>query len=181
MPSLRVRLLTGPSLRRAAYISLFLLMLLVPARSQAQDASPRFGVGLSALLSWTGEVNFGPGIRFRAATPVNQDLSLAADLGAAGFVLGGRDDASYVFNPQVSAIITLPQPGNTAPYLLFGFGTYLSSNDAPDLTEGPFMHAGYGWVQQLNETTLFFEINPGLIIGSESVGLMLPVRGGVIF
>ena len=161
--------------------ALLLLLMTAPADLRAQSFSPRVGVGLTTMLSWTGSLNFGPGLRVRVAQPINQDLSLAADLGAAGFVLGGRDDASYAFIPQLSAIITLPNPGRTAPYLLFGLGTYLSTSDAPETTEGPFLHAGYGWVQQLNETTLFFEVNPGLIVGSETVGLMIPARAGVIF
>lgn len=174
-----------PRPRSAFYTIILLLMFILPGSVLAQGFSPRVGVGLSAMMSWTGELNFGPGIRLRIAQPLNQDLSLAGDVGIAGFVLGGRDDASYVFNPQVSAIITLPEPGNTAPYLLFGLGLYLSSDDLDSdgepLTEGPFIHAGYGLVQQLNETTLFFEVNPGLIIGRETIGLMLPVRAGVIF
>ena len=48
----------------------------------------------------------------------------AAGLGVAGFILGGRDDASYVFTPQASVIVTLPPEGDRAPYLLFGVGGY---------------------------------------------------------
>lgn len=173
------------SLPSLTSIIFLFVMLFAPVRAQAQSFSPRFGVGLSAMASWTGEINIGPGLRVRIAQPINQDLSVAGDLGITGFVLSGRDDASYVFNPQVSAIITLPEPGKTAPYLLGGLGLYLSSDDLDSdgepLTEGPFIHVGYGHVQQLNETTLFFEVNPGLIIGRETIGLMLPVRAGVIF
>ncbi len=46
---------------------------------------------------------------------------------------------------------------------------------------GPTLHGGFGWVQTLQSTTLFYEIDPALIIGKSSVDLVLPFRIGIIF
>jgi hypothetical protein len=40
---------------------------------------------------------------------------------------------------------------------------------------------GIGWVRPLNETTLFYEINPALIIGESKSTVALPFRIGIIF
>jgi hypothetical protein len=36
-------------------------------------------------------------------------------------------------------------------------------------------------VQRLNETTVYYEINPALVIGEEDVDLVFPLRLGIIF
>jgi hypothetical protein len=148
------------------------------ADASAQPSSTRFGVGFNGLLSTTD--GLGLGIRSRISAPVNADLSFAVDLGLTGFILQGRDDASYVFDPQVSAIVTLPGRPDRTPYILGGVGAYVSFQDG-DNEGGPTLHGGFGYVQALSETTIFYEINPALIIGQESVALALPFRIGVIF
>lgn len=155
--------------------------LLRPSPATAQDASPRFGVGF-ALQPSTSEI-LGFGLRARVSAPVNSDLSLAADVGFTGFLLRGRDEATYIFDPQVSAIVTLPYETDRAPYILAGLGAYapFESEDDEHFVQGPTLHGGVGWVQVLRETTLFYEVNPILIIGQESVGLAIPLRLGVIF
>ena len=151
---------------------------LQPADDAMAQAATRFGVGFNGLISTTD--GLGLGIRSRISAPVNADLSFAVDLGLTGFILQGRDDASYVFDPQVSAIVTLPGPRDRMPYILGGVGAYVSFQDG-DSEGGPTLHGGFGYVQALNETTIFYEINPALIIGEESVNLALPFRIGVIF
>lgn len=149
------------------------------APAQAQD--PRFGIGFNALLSTAD--GLGLGFRGRASAPVNADLSLAVDLGFSGFVLEGRRNATYVFDPQVSAIITLPERRNQLPYLLFGLGAYVPIGEDDDgrRRSGPTLHGGMGWVQMLRETSLYYEINPGLVIAEERVDLAIPFRVGIIF
>ncbi len=144
----------------------------------AQPLEPRFGVGFNGMLSTAD--GFGLGFRGRVSAPVNSDLSFALDLGLTGFVLRGRDDATYVFDPQLSAIVTLPSRGRRAPYLLGGLGAYVSFKDGNN-DGGPTLHGGIGWVQTLNETTIFYEIDPALIVGERAVDIVLPLRIGIIF
>ncbi len=161
-------------------LAFFALLALAP-RVSAQELSPRFGLGFNTLITTADGFDFGLGIRGRASAPVNADLSVAVDLGFTGFILGGRDDASYVFDPQVSAIVTLPFQGDRAPYVIGGIGAYAPISDNSNSDSGPTLHLGVGWVQALNETTLFYEVNPALLIGETDVSLLLPFRLGIIF
>ncbi len=145
----------------------------------AQSGGPRFGLGFNTMLSTADALGFG--FRGRASAPVNQDLSLAVDLGFTGFVLGGRRDATYVFDPQVSAIITLPPRGDRAPYIIAGMGAYVPLSNEDKSVNGPTIHLGAGWVQLLRETTFFYEVNPAIIVGEDNIHLAIPFRIGVIF
>lgn len=164
----------------AVIMAALLLKFLLPMDVHAQ-AMPRFGLGFNALGSTTD--GFGIGVTGRASAPLNADLSLGLDLGATGFVLGGRRDATWVFEPQASAIITLPPRGDRAMYYLAGLGAYLplSSDPEADAKAGPTIHAGVGWVQTLRETTIFYEVDPALIIAENKVDLAFPFRVGIIF
>lgn len=148
--------------------------------ARAQTLSPRFGLGFSTMLSTPDGLGFG--MRGRISAPVNADLSLAVDLGFTGFFLGGRDDATWVFDPQVSAIVTLPYETSRATYVIAGVGAYVpmeSKDDDP--VSGPTVHFGAGRVQLLRETTFYYELDPMIIIGENSVHLAIPLRVGVIF
>ncbi len=166
---------------RGLLLSLLGALLLVSTADAQEKPPPRFGFGFNGMLSTVD--GFGLGFRGRIAAPINTDLSAALDLGLTGFILGGRDDATYVFDPQVSMIITLPFRGNQAPYLMGGVGAYLAFEDSDNdenADGGPTIHLGIGRVQQLNATTIFYEINPALIVGETAVDLVLPFRIGVI-
>lgn len=164
--------------------SLFLLLAgLTGALSTAhgQDLDPRFGLGFNTAIST--EDGIGIGMRLRGSAPVNRDLSFAIDLGVTGFIFEGRDEATYLVDPQISAIVSVP---DTRPdrltYFMGGFGAYLpfdANNDNRDAA--PTLHFGVGRVHSLTETSIYYEVNPGLIIGKERVGLLLPIRAGVIF
>lgn len=146
----------------------------------AQGVDPRFGVGANALLSTAD--GLGIGVRGRASAPINADLSLAADLGLTAFILGGRRNADYIFDPQVSLIVSLPPSGDQLTYLLFGMGGYIPvGDDDSDTASGPTIHGGFGWVRSLQESSLFYEINPALVIREEGIDLAIPFRIGVIF
>ena len=157
------------------------LLLVLASPAVGQDLTPRFGIGFQGTLST--EDGFGIGARGRVSTPLNADLSVAGSLGFTGFVLDGTEDAVYLFDPQASLIITFPPTGNRASYLLAGVGGYFTnggSRDADDVS-GPSVHLGLGQVQRLNETSLFYEVEAELILGSERVGLAVPLRIGIIF
>lgn len=145
----------------------------------AQDLTPRFGIGFNTLLSTAD--GLGMGFRGRASAPVNADLSMAVDMGFTGFVLRGRRDATYIFDPQVSAIINLPTRRNQLMYVLFGLGAYVPVGEGNDGQNGPTLHLGIGWVRALNESSFYYELDPALVIGEESVDLAFPIRIGLIF
>ena len=143
----------------------------------AAQTTPRFGIGFNTMLS--SEDGLGIGFRGRAAAPVNLDLSVGIDVGFTGFILSGRRNAAYVFDPQLSAIINLPPRDDQGTYILFGFGGYVPIGQ--DSQGGPTIHLGFGWVRALQETSLFYEVDPALIIGENSVDIAIPLRIGVIF
>ncbi len=167
---------------RAVVVLSFLLVAALPA--SAQSLAPRFGAGFDALLSVASgdvlESGLGLGVRGRASFPINADFSVALDAGFAGFLLGGRDDATYLFNPQVSGIVTLPRTEHWARYVIGGLGGYfpLGSSQAEG---GPALHFGIGWARPLNETSLYVEIDPALVIGESRTALVAAARIGVIF
>ena len=161
-----------------------LLALLFAVPASAQSLAPRFGAGFDALLSVaSGDVldsGLGLGVRGRASFPINADFSVALGAGFAGFILGGRDDASYLFNPQISGIVTIPRTEHWARYLIGGLGGYfpLGSSTAEG---GPALHFGLGWARPLNESSLYVEVNPSLVIGESRTALVAATRVGVIF
>ena len=147
----------------------------------AQELRPRFGLGFNTTLT-TAKGVLGLGLRGRVSAPVNPDLSFGVDLGLTGFILAGRDDASYVFDPQISAIVTLDSRQQRTPYIIGGLGAYVPFGEGRnDGESGPTLHGGFGWVQALQSTTLFYEVDPALIIGETAVDLVLPFRVGIIF
>lgn len=166
-------------------VSLVLLTLAITLcaapTAHSQDLSPRFGLGFNTTVST--EDGIGIGMRLRGSAPVNRDLSFAIDLGLTGFIFEGRDEATYLVDPQISAIVSVP---DTRPdrltYFMGGFGAYLPFDaDGGSRDAAPTLHFGIGRVHSLTETSIFYEVNPGLIIGEERVGLVFPIRAGVIF
>lgn len=166
---------------RSAFLGLCFLLLGTAgsARAQSGDLTPRFGLGTGALIST--EDGFGLSLRGRASAPINADVSAAVDLGVTGFVLGGSNDAVYLFEPQLAAVVNLPPSGETLPYLLAGIGGHFPLANTNRSESGPVLHFGYGRVQALMDTSLFYEVNPGLLIGNDGVDLLLPFRLGLIF
>ena len=147
--------------------------------SSSDELTPRFGLGAQGLASTVD--GFGLGLRGRASAPLNADVSAAVDLGVTGFVLGGSDDAVYLFEPQVSMVVNLPSSSGRLPYLLAGVGGHFPLARADDSESGPVIHFGIGRVQALTDTSLFYEATPGLLIGDDSVDLIVPLRIGLIF
>jgi len=167
-----------PALR--ALVTTFLLTIslsLVSTCTNAQDRRFIFGLGIGTVAST--DDGLGVGFRGRISTPVNADLSFAADLGVSAFFTGGREDASYVFDPQFSAIVTLPGEG-TAVYFLAGIGAYLSSGGIDGEYNGPTLHFGIGGARPLNDAILFYELDPALVIKKNSIALAFPLRVGII-
>lgn len=171
---------------RSALTALLFVALAAPALAQP-SYTPRIGVGFETVLAPPGQEivpeGLGVGVRGRVSVPINRDLSVAGSAGFAGFVLGGRDDANYLFNPELSVILTLAGR-ESVRYLLGGFGGFIPLGDGDGFDEpegGPALHLGLGWAFPLNETSLFVELDPSLIVGSEETTVVLPLRVGVIF
>lgn len=158
---------------------LFLLIVADVDVTRAQQLQPRFGAGFNAMASTVDGA--GLGLRGRVSIPVNSDLSIGGDLGFTGFIFGGRRGATWIFDPQISAIITLPPSGRGAAYVFAGVGAYSPVSNQDDSESGPTVHFGVGRVVVLRETTIFYEINPALILGLDAVNLALPLRAGIIF
>ena len=168
------------SFRLAAFLlTLGFWMLTAPAASAQQDLNPRFGLGVGGILST--EDGVGLSLRGRASAPVNGDFSVGLDAGFTGYVLGGGEEAVYVFEPQLSGIVSLTPSASYLPYLMAGIGAHLPVSNEERSVSGPVLHIGYGRVQPLQDSSLFYEINPGLLIGSEGVDVLIPVRIGLIF
>lgn len=157
------------------------ILLGLNAPAQGQDLQPRFGLGFNTAIST--EDGVGVGVRLRGSAPVNRDLSFAIDLGLTGFIFEGRDEATYLVDPQISAIVSVPEDrSDRLTYFLGGFGAYLPFDEnGTNRNAAPTLHFGIGRVHLLTETSIFYEVNPGLIIGEERVGLLLPIRAGIIF
>lgn len=139
----------------------------------------QFGIGLNTVLSVNN--GFGLGFRGRVSSRVNQDFSLAIGMGFTGFVLRGRDEASFIFDPQLSGIISLPQTADAEVYLLAGIGAFVPLTQASSNESGPSIHFGIGRVQLLTDSAFFYEINPAVVIGQTKVEFVLPFRVGIIF
>ncbi len=140
----------------------------------------RFGIGLNTVLSVNN--GFGLGFRGRVSSRVNRDFSLAIGMGFTGFVLRGRDEASFVFDPQLSGIINLPEAsGGAEVYLLAGVGAFVPLTQASSNESGPSIHFGIGRVQMLTDSAFYYEINPAVVIGQTKVEFVLPFRVGIIF
>lgn len=141
----------------------------------AQTASPRYGLGFNVLATTSDGV--GIGIHGRAAIPVNSNLSVGGDVGVTGFIFGGRDDASYAFDPQVSLIITLPGT-DRATYVMGGVGAYIPTSESEG---GPTLHFGIGRAQLIGETSVYYELDPAIVIEKSEIQFNLPIRFGIIF
>ena len=157
------------------------LVLSVSAPAFGQAAPPRYGVGFDVSTAVLGSrlIPDGPalGLRGRVALPVNADLSVAASLGVSAHLFDGANDSDVVLNPQTSLIVTIP--GRTSVrYVLGGFGGLLPFSGGGG---GATVHGGVGIAIPLSATSLYVEADPSLVIGQDSAGLLLSVRGGVIF
>ncbi len=152
--------------------------LLAPSAA-AQPERTRYGFGLN--LQADVREGVGMGLRTRLSQPLNADLSAALDLGLTGFIFLGLDDASYLFDPQASLIVTVPQQSERALYILTGLGLYIPIGDDEGRPASPFFHLGAGWVQRLYETTIYYEADPQMLIEEDKVRFALPLRIGIIF
>lgn len=154
----------------------FMLSLVGPA--QAQERNSRFGLSLQMLAS-TADGNVGPGLHFRASTPLNSDVSLAVGSGLTGFIFQGRDDSAVALDPQVSAIVSFSTKSARTTYALGGIGAFVPFGNT-DAESGPTFNLGFGRAWLLEESSLFVEFNPGFLVGEESTTLIFPIRVGVI-
>ena len=151
------------------------LLSLAPAQGQ----SLRYGTGLQVMGS-TAVASVSPGFHFRTTLPITQDLSLGGGVGLAGFVFEGQVNASYALDPEISLVVTIPNPSRSATYLLGGGGYHVPfGNDPP--ASGPSFHLGLGRIWALQGTTLFLEFTPALYVRESSAAGLFPLRGGVIF
>lgn len=167
--------------KRWTYTGILLAIVLMfstaPTDATAQN-QPRLGVGFNTLIST--EDGFGPGVRFRVSSPINRDLSIALGSAFTGYILGGRDEASYALDPQISLIVTRTDTPTQGTYFMGGFGAYLPIQ-TEESTSAPTIHLGAGRVWLLQDTSLYAEFNPSLVIGEDATSGLFSLRFGVIF
>lgn len=153
-------------------------MLSLPGSVQAQNDQSRFGLGFH-LLGSTASEYAGPGLHFRASTALNKDVSLALGSGLTGFIFQGRDDAAFALDPQLSAIVSFSTANAQNLYVLGGAGAYVPFGNI-NTESGPTFNLGIGRAWLLQESSLYFEFNPGLLVGEKKTHFVLPLRLGVI-
>ncbi len=164
-----------PLSRRITLISGLCCMAVFGVSAASAQTAPRYGLGFNVLATTSDGI--GLGIHGRAAIPVNSNLSIGGDVGVTGFIFGGRDDASYAFDPQVSLIITLPGT-DRATYVMGGVGAYIPTSDSEG---GPTLHFGIGRAQLIGETSVYYELDPAIVIEKSEIQFNLPLRFGIIF
>lgn len=155
----------------------FVSLNLSATEARAQDDPVKIGIGFDAILQ--PDEGLGLGVRTRFSKPLSWDISVALDIGLSGFILEGRDDASYAFDPQLSLIVTFPNL-DRATYLLGGFGVYVPFGDASNSSGGPTVHIGIGRALPLRESTFYYEVDPALIVQKSRVVVSIPFRIGII-
>ncbi len=169
-----------PALPRLAAV-LLVVILAASTRAQAQVSPPRIGVGFDAVGAFPGQsllpAGIALGIRGRAALPVNADLSVAADLGLLANLFNGSSGARYLLNPQTSVIVTLPG-GRNLRYVLGGIGGFIPLDGGGG---GPTLHLGVGTAIPLRDTSLYAELDPSLLVGTNATTVAIAARVGVIF
>jgi len=153
------------------------LFLITPDSTIAQGAGLVFGIGVQTQANT--DDGFGAGLRGRLSAPVTADLSFAAGLGFSSHFLNGRNETVFSFDPQISAILTMPGV-TSAMYFMAGVGVYLSTGGNNGDHNGPTLHFGIGGVRALKDGALFYEINPAVIIKNTSLALSVPIRVGII-
>ena len=182
-----------PTLALMTKFSIFLLALLLfstlPQAARAQGACQdindpacavtRAGLGVSTVLS--AQNGFGLGLRGRVAARINRDFSGAVDIGFVGFILRGRDQATIIFDPQVSGIISFEPQGDTQAYILGGIGAFVPLTNAQARQSGPSIHFGIGQARELQDSVLYLEVDPTIVVGATAVEFTLPLRMGLIF
>lgn len=151
------------------------LSLASPAGAQSES---RFGMG-AHILGSTADDNVGPGLFVRVSRPVNQDVSLAIGSGLTGYIFRGQDDASFALDPQLAAVVSFDSQPDETTYVLGGAGAYVPFGDT-STDSGPTFHLGVGRAWLLTESSVFFEFNPGFLVGEERTTLVLPLRLGII-
>lgn len=160
-------------------VCLTVLLLIVPA-SYSQLVRPRVGVGMGVVGS-TGANPFGLGLDTRLAFPINADLSISAGASFVNYVFQGRDGAAYFISPSISLIVTMNTEAPRSPYLVAGLGAYLPlAGDTEKNESGPIVEAGIGWVFGLQQTSVYLEITPALVVARSAVDMQIPVRVGII-
>jgi len=169
---------------KSILLSLLLAALFVPSEVKAQALSTRVGLSTELIMNpFIDELTdrtAGIGIRGRVGFGFNDDLSLGVGLGVVSFIFDGTSNAEHIINPQLSLIVSLPGT-RRFPYIFGGVGSIFRTGG--DLSSRTFLnlHVGYGLAFPLSESTFFFEIDPQLIVMSESSNLLIPLRVGVIF
>lgn len=135
------------------------------------------------MMGSTVVESVGPGLHLRTSFAMNKDLSLAVGGTFTGFLFEGQGRAGYAFDPELTLIVTMPDPSNSSPYFLGGAGGHfpIGADRYEGVGTGPTFHLGLGKVWQQGATSLYIELAPTLFFRQERTSVLLPLRGGIIF
>jgi len=148
----------------------------------AQDTRPKFGLGVGFVANPTDDDlandDVGLAVRGRISKPMNSDVSLAGSVGLYAFAFNGTETADYVFNPELSLVVTL-NGASRFPYLLVGAGGLFPTDG--DKSARFAAHAGYGIAWPLTSVSVFLEVTPTIAFQESSTTFVIPLMVGMIF
>lgn len=145
--------------------------------TQAQSLRGRVSLQMNGSST---QRSVAPGLHLDAQLPIVGGLSVVGGAGFSAFLLEGRVDGTYTFDPELTLKFTLPSRSKGANTVFGGGGYHLPFGTGAG-TADPTVHLGVGRIWTLQESTLFVNISPTVIIREETVSMSLPLRAGVVF
>jgi hypothetical protein len=150
--------------------------------SLAQEMRAKFGLGVGMVANPTdddlADDDIGLSVIGRISKPLNTDVSLAGTLGFYAFAFNGTETADYIFNPELSLVVTL-NGYSRFPYLLVGAGGLFPTDGDEEARFGA--HAGYGLAWPLTSVSVFLEAKPTIAFQESGTTFVIPVTVGMIF
>lgn len=126
------------------------------------------------------ERSVAPGFHLDAQLPIVRGLSIVGGAGMSAFILEGRVDGTYTFDPELTLKITLPSASKGANTVFGGVGYHIPFG-ADAVEAAPTVHLGLGRIWTLRESTLFVDVSATAVVRTETIGLLMPLRAGIVF
>jgi len=121
-----------------------------------------------------------PGFHLDAQLPITGGFSLVGGAGLSAFLLEGRTNGTYTFDPELTLKVTLPSRSKGATTVFGGAGYHIPFGPVIE-GGGPTVHLGVGRIWTLRESTLFVDLVPTVVVHEQSIGVLMPLRAGVVF
>lgn len=155
------------------------LLLLGAGTLQAQALRGQISLQMAGS---TIENSVGPGLHFDGKLPLVAGLSAVGGAGLSAFILEGRSDGTYSFTPEVGLNYVMPSRSKGATTIFGGGGYHVPFGTGASISQGgPTIHLGTGRIRTLQESTLFVNLSPTLVIRRETTSYLIALRTGVVF